>query len=662
MLADAAVVVHQAWSDGWRLPPSMTVSAWADEHRRLSSKSSAEPGPWRTSRAPYMRQPMDDLSSESAIEEVVIMAAAQTGKTEAGNNWIGYTIDINPGPGMMVQPTLDMAKRYSKQRIQPMIDETPRLSERIAPARSRDSGNTTLIKEFDGGFILLTGANSAAGLRSMPVRDLFLDEIDAYPLDVDEEGDPISLAERRQTTFWRKKRLKTSTPTTKGVSRIEVAYETTEQSRYFVPCPHCHEVQQLLWSQLRWPEGQPREAVYVCPHCGAEIVEHHKTWMLERGEWRATRPEHCDPRRRGYHINGLYSPLGWKSWGECAEEFLSANLAKERGDISLLRAWTNTVLAETWEEQGDKVDSSGLSKRAEAYALRVVPVGVLLVVAGVDVQGDRLVVQLLGLGVAEEAWVADWTVIRGDPALAETWEQLHELLQRQITREDGVTLRVRAAAIDSGGHHTHEVYQFTRKYARFHYLAVKGSSQAARPILGKPSDVDIDYKGARIKRGARVWPVGTDTAKTLIYGRLRLSMPGPAYVHFSHELEVEYYEELTSERLRTKYIKGRPYLEWVKPAGKRNEGLDTFVYALAAAVYCGVTRWKLVDWQQLAARILAKAPRVELAPEASAEVSEETPQIETTDQQPAPEPKPVNTTKPRPLTKARGGFANAWRR
>lgn len=660
MLASASAVVHQAWSDGWRLPPSMTVSAWADAFRRLSSKSSAEPGPWRTDRAPYMRAPMDDLSSESTVEEVIIMAAAQTGKTEAGNNWIGYTIDINPGPGMMVQPTLDMAKRYSKQRIQPMIDETPSLGERIAPARSRDSGNTTLIKEFDGGFILLTGANSAAGLRSMPVRDLFLDEIDAYPLDVDEEGDPISLAERRQTTFWRKKRLKTSTPTTKGVSRVESAYETTEQSRYFVPCPHCHEMQQLVWAQLRWPEGQPRAAVYVCPHCGAEVEEHHKTWMLERGEWRATKPENFDPRRRGYHISALYSPLGWKSWGECAEDFCLAKVAVERGDVSLMRAFVNTILAETWEEAGDKVDASGLSKRAEPYALRIVPVGVVLVVAGVDVQADRLVVQLLGLGEMEEAWVADWTVIRGDPALTETWGSLHELLQRHVMREDGVQLRVRAAAIDSGGHHTHEVYQFTRTHARHHYLAVKGSSQAARPILGKPSDVDVDYKGTRIKRGARVWPIGTDTAKTLIYGRLRLTAPGPGYVHFSHELEVDYYDELTSERLRTKYIKGRPYLEWVKPAGKRNEGLDTFVYALAAAVYCGVTRWKPHDWRQLAAKLARDAKPIELATD---QVSEETAgeEIVATDQ--APEPKPVNTTKQsRPMKKARGGFANAWRR
>lgn len=652
MLASATAVVHQAWSDGWRLPPSMTVSAWADAFRRLSSKSSAEPGPWRTDRAPYMRAPIDDLSSESTVEEVVIMAAAQTGKTEAGNNWIGYMIHINPGPGMMVQPTLDMAKRYSKQRIQPMIDETHELAERIAPARSRDSGNTTLIKEFSGGFILLTGANSASGLRSMPVRDLFLDEIDAYPLDVDEEGDPISLAERRQTTFWRKKRLKTSTPTTKGVSRIEAAYDTTERSRYFVPCPHCHEMQQLIWSQLRWPEGSPRAAVYVCPHCGCEVEEHHKTWMLERGEWRATKPEHFDPRRRGYHINALYSPLGWKSWGECAEDFCLAHAAVERGDVSLMRAFVNTVLAETWEEAGDKVDASGLSKRAEAYGLRVVPVGVLLVVAGVDVQADRLQVQLLGLGEMEEIWVADWHVIRGDPALAETWDELHEYLQRRIVREDGVQLRVSAAGIDSGGHHTHEVYQFTRRHANRHYLAVKGSSQAARPILGKPSDVDIDYKGEKIKRGARVWPIGTDTAKTLIYGRLRLEVPGPGYVHFSHELDVDYYDELTSERLRTKYIKGRPYLEWVKPAGKRNEGLDTFVYALAAAVYCGVTRWKPHDWRQRAARLAKTAP-------AQISVSEEThvEQIAATDQAPATEqPKPLPAPKQqRPHTKRRGG-------
>lgn len=617
----------------------MTVSEWADRFRVLTTKSSSEAGPWRTDRAPYMREPMDCLSYDSPCEEVVIIAATQTGKTEAGNNWIGSAIDLAPGPIMMVQPTIDMGKRYSKQRIQPMIDATARLRDKILPARSRDSGNTTLVKEFPGGFLLITGANSAAGLRSMPVRDLFLDEVDAYPHDVDGEGDPISLAERRQSTFWRRKRLKTSTPTTKGASRIESAFLATEQSYYHVPCPHCKELQKLSWSGVRWPHGKPEDACYVCAHCGAEIYEHQKSWMLHNGVWIAAVPENATERRRGFHISALYSPLGLKSWADCVMEFLQATQAKERGDVSLLKTFVNTVLAETWEEGGDRPDVAALSKRAEAYSLREVPAGVLVITAGVDVQGDRLQIHIVGWGADDESWICDWAVLYGDPAQAETWKALEAYLARPLAREDGATLKLSAVAIDSGGHHTHEVYQACRANRAKHWLAVKGSSMASRPILGKPTDVDINHKGAKLKKAAQVWSIGTDTAKALIYGRMKVAS-GPGCVHFSHDLEADYYAEVTSENLVTRYLKGRPRLEWVKPAGRRNEGLDTLVYALAAAVYCGLTRWKAPDWARLAKQLAPKEK-----PAALADKEEIT----------------LMTKRPIKIKRNAGSFVNRWR-
>jgi phage terminase large subunit GpA-like protein len=259
--------MSNAWREGFleglRPEQPLTVSEWADRYRKLSSKASAEPGPWRTDRTPYLREPMDCLSTESAVQRVVMMFAAQTGKTEAGSNWLGYVIDHAPGPMLCVQPTIEMAKRLSKQRLESMITETPVLSAKIAPARSRDSGNTMFSKEFSGGIMLMAGANSATGLRSAPCRYLFCDEVDAFPADVDGEGDPVSLAERRTTTFARRKILLTSTPTVKDFSRIEAEYERSDQRRFYVPCPSCGAMEWLKWGQLKWTDGRPKRAVSV---------------------------------------------------------------------------------------------------------------------------------------------------------------------------------------------------------------------------------------------------------------------------------------------------------------------------------------------------------------------------------------------------------------
>lgn len=284
---EGSAEIERAWREGLTPDPLLTVSEWSDRHRMLSSKASAEPGRWRTSRTPYLKAIMDCLSPTSPVERVVFMKAAQLGATEMGSNWIGYVIHHAPGPMMAVWPTVEMAKRNSKQRIDPLIEESSALAELIAPARSRDSGNTILAKEFRGGVLVMTGANSAVGLRSMPVRYLFLDEVDGYPLDVEGEGDAISLAEARTRTFARRKIFIVSTPTISGASAIEREYEASDQRRYFVPCPHCSHRQWLRFEQLRWDKGQPETAAYICESCDTAIAEHHKTWMLEHGEWRA---------------------------------------------------------------------------------------------------------------------------------------------------------------------------------------------------------------------------------------------------------------------------------------------------------------------------------------------------------------------------------------
>jgi phage terminase large subunit GpA-like protein len=285
---DGADAIERAWRDGLKPDPLLTVSQWADRYRVLSQRASSEPGRWRTERTPYLKEIMDCLSPSSPVQRVALMKGAQIGGTECGNCWVGYVIHQAPGPMMAVSPTVELAKRNSKQRIDPLIEESEVLRERVKERRSRDSGNTVLSKEFPGGVLILTGANSAVGLRSMPARYLFLDEVDGYPGDVEGEGDPILLAERRSATFQRRKILLVSTPKTKSLSRIEREYDASDQRRYFVPCPHCGERQTLELESLRWPEGRPREAEYACCQCGALIGERHKTWMLEQGEWRPT--------------------------------------------------------------------------------------------------------------------------------------------------------------------------------------------------------------------------------------------------------------------------------------------------------------------------------------------------------------------------------------
>ena len=599
MLLDAHMVVQEAF-ESFLPRPVLAVSEWADRYRWLSGKSASEPGPWRTERTPYLREIMDCLSTDSGVTEVVLWAGTQLGKSETCNNWIGYIIDHDPGPLMLVQPTLDLAKRYSKQRIASLIDSTPCLRGRVQPPRARDSGNTLLEKEFDGGILVIAGANSASGLRSMPARDLLFDEIDAYPLSIDDEGDPIAIAEKRQDTFARRKRLKTSTCTIKGESRIEQAYEASDRRRYFVPCPHCGHKQVLRWKNLQWLEGDPASARYACEECGVLIEETAKTEMLAGGEWRA---EFAVAPLRGYWINSLYSPLGWLSWEAIAREFLTAKAVLDAGDQSLMQVFVNTRLAETWELQGNRIAEADVQQRAEAYPLRSVPRGVLWLTAAVDVQGDRLELMILGWGRGEECWVLDYQKVFGDPAQEEVWSALDELLRLPLRNVFGLDLAIQATAIDHGGHHSVNVERFTRMRQGRYVMAVKGQSQAGKPIIGRPSERDATWRGKKIRGGAKVWPVGSDTGKYELFNRLSLTKPGPGYIHTSNELDDEFYQGLTAEQLTVRYVKGRPRREWTLKRGRRNEPLDLWVYAYAALASRGMHRRNLDDWERLAAKI-----------------------------------------------------------
>jgi phage terminase large subunit GpA-like protein len=558
---------------------------------------------------------MNELSSSSAVQRVVMMFAAQTGKTESGSNWLGYVIQHCPGPMLLVQPTVEMAKRLSKQRLESLINETPCLRERIAPARSRDSGNTLFAKEFPGGILVITGSNSASGLRSMPCRYLFLDEVDAFPADVDGEGDPVSLAERRTTTFARRKILLTSTPTVKGSSRIEAEYLRSDQRRFFVPCPSCGEMQWLKWPQMKWEKDQPDTARYECEHCKERFSEINKGRMLAAGEWRATAPG--DGKTAGFHLSGLYSPLGWLSWAELVDDFLRA-----KGDAPLLKTFINTRLAETWDEQtGTRIDAEGLLERVEPYERGVVPDGVLCLTAGVDVQDNRLAVSIWGYGKDEEAWLIEHTEIWGDPTRTEVWKQLDVLIEGEYPRADGKKFKVLAACVDSGGHCTAEVYSYCRTPRRGQMVvAIKGASTRGKPPIGRESKVDLNLKGRVLKRGASVYSVGTDTIKDSIFGRLRTNKePGPGYLHFGLAATQEYFEQLTAERKVTRFNRaGMPSSEYVKKSNARNEALDTCVYSVAALHLLYRRFDRRTIWDQLQARLEGKKPSVTSTQKAAA--------------------------------------------
>ena len=462
---------------GLQFESELTVSEWADSYRMLSGKASAEPGPWRTDRTPYLREIMDELSTTSNVQRVVLMAGAQLGKTEAGSNYLGYVVAHAGGPMLMVQPTVEMAKRLSKQRLESLISETPCLSEKIAPARSRDSGNTMFAKEWAGGMMILTGANSATGLRSAPCRHIFLDEVDAFPSDVDGEGDPVTLAERRSTTFSRRKIFMTSTPTVKDFSRIESEFLLSDQRRYFVPAPCCGTLQWLKWQQLKWESNDPSTVLYECEHCGERFSESHKTQILTAGRWIPTAAS--DGKTAGFHLSSLYSPLGWKSWEEIVDDFL-----RSKSDAPRLKTWVNTVLGETWEEDfASKVSADGLLARCEHYEPGVIPEGGLVVSVGVDVQDNRLAISTWAWGREEEGWLLDHQEVYGDPSRSELWKQLDEIVLREWEHASGGKLRPDVVAIDSGGHFTAEVYQYARERGRQGVIAIKGASQRNKPPI-----------------------------------------------------------------------------------------------------------------------------------------------------------------------------------
>jgi phage terminase large subunit GpA-like protein len=543
------------------LPPQkLTVSEWADQYRKLSSEASAEPGQWRTDRAPYQREIMDAMN-DPAVETIVMMTSSQVGKTEIHLNILGYYMDYDPSPILLLQPTLEMAEAFSKDRLAPMLRDTPALKNKVGDARAKNSGNTLLHKTFPGGHITMAGANSPASLASRPIRILLADEVDRYPVSAGTEGDPINLAAKRTTTFWNKKKVYVSTPTIKGSSRIEAEYDDSSMEQWCLPCPACGEYQPLQWGKIRF-EDVSMECEFCHDHFG-ELM-----WKAQPGQWIA-RKENIS--KRGFHLNELASP--WKRWEEIIEDFKEA---KCKG-AETLKVWINTALGESWEEQGDNADEDILVKRRERYGCQL-PEGVIVLTAGVDTQDDRLEVEVVGWGLGKESWGVDYKIFYGDPGQIAVWTLLDDYLNKQFYYADNSGLCISCTCIDSGGHYTTEVYQFVKAREHRRIFAIKGQGGLGIPLVGKATRTN--------RMRVALFSIGVDTGKEQLMSRLKIEFEGPGYCHFPIEGEKgydeTYFKGLTSEKRVTRYFKGRPKLEWIKRSGTRNEPLDLRNYATAA--------------------------------------------------------------------------------
>lgn len=593
----------------------------------MSKEASAEPGQWNTDRAPYQRE-IHDVLNDPHVETIVMMSSAQVGKTELLLNIIGYYIDYDPSPMLLLQPTLQMAEAFSKDRLAPMLRDTPALKNSVKDPRARDSGNTLLHKTFAGGHITMAGANSPASLASRPIRIFLADEVDRYPVSAGTEGDPLSLGGKRTTTFFNRKKVYTSTPTVKGASRIEDAYEKSDQRRYYVPCPHCGEKEPLKWKQIMWDKAEdgthlPKTARYVCEHCGSEWHDHQKiSQMRKGGEW-VSESEEVFRGTAGFHLNELYSP--WKKWYEVVQDFLEAQT-----DTELLKTWTNTSLGETWEEEGDQVEDTFLYSRREDYQADL-PDGVLVVTMGADVQEDRIECEVVGWGMGEESWNIDYRIFHGDTSSFAVWDEFAEFMDYEYDHENGNILNIAATAIDSG-YRTQLVYDFVKKMRNKgkRCFAVKGVSGAGRPLVAKSKG-----KGGSANRKVDLYTLGVDDAKMLIHSRLKISDVGAGYCHFPMDRDEEYFLQLTAEKLVTKYRRGFPYREWVKTR-TRNEAVDNRVYAYSSLKILNP------NWQAL---MLQQQPVKEEEPE----------KIEPETATKAH----IRRTRTNPLRK-KGGFVNRW--
>ncbi len=551
----------------FRPPPDLTISQWADNFRFLSVEASPEPGKWLTSRAEYQRDMMDAIKLS---ERVVIMTAAQVGKSELLLNTLGYFIHYDPCPILMLQPTIQMAEDFSKDRLAPMIRDTPVLTERVADPKSRTSGNTLLHKNFIGGHITLAGTNSPASLASRPIRVLLCDEVDRYPSSSGEEGDPLTLAIKRTSNFWNRRIVMVSTPTLKQTSRIEPAYELSTKEEWCVPCPKCGEYQPYAWEKLLYKEHT--EPVMRCAYCGAEFGE--SEWKAGAGKWIAR----AESNTRGFHLNAFASP--WVTWPEIAASYYEAYTVGEE----MLKVWTNTVLGESYENSEGVIEIEDINANGEDYpklqdGTLAVPNEVLLLTCGVDVQDDRLELEVVGWGMGNQTWGIEYRIIYGNPGGVDVWKELDGYLAKPFRKRTGEELIIACTCIDSAGHNTDSVYKFTKARTRRRIFPIVGRGSWGMPSVRKPS------RNNRYR--VPLFTLGVSTIKGTLHTRLKAKRGEGGYCHFPKDkstgYDEVYFAGLLSERMVIRRNRGRETVRWeLRDTKTRNEPLDCRVYAMGA--------------------------------------------------------------------------------
>jgi phage terminase large subunit GpA-like protein len=609
--ARAAEIVGSCLATYLAPPPRVSVWEWAAKFRHIAK--GPERGQWRNERTPYLVEPMECASSHSPYQKVVLMFATQMGKTEVLYNSVLQRIHTEPQDMMMVQPTLQDAQDHSSKRFLPTVLETPILDGLVATRKSRDESTSWRSRSIQGNFaVFFAGANSASSIASKPLGFGVADEVDLWPVDVDNQGPPLGLLEERMSNFPRRKLLVASTPSVKDASAIESLYLTSDRRKYFVPCTHCGEFQILVWGEnqeygIKWLKtaaGTPRPetAVYICRHCAAAIEEYSKTEMLAAGSWRADAPGAGMGKVAGFWINKLYSPQGWRSWSDLVEEWVGAIEAYRIGNNGPIKKFRNASLAETFKESGSGADHKDLAGRAEAYEMGVVPRRGLMLTMGTDTQPDRLEARVWAWGRGEESWLIARHIIPGDPNVEEgqpgsPWTELTRIRRTPVEHEGGTHMLIEATSIDTQGHNTDAVYKYCREHSYENVLAVRGDKDIGGPVLKRPKLIDVTWRGSTIKSGLKLWNLCVDTAKHIFYGRLKLSNAGSGYIHVPEAMKLtDEFEQMCSERLMPTISQGRRVMRWVLPSGKRNEALDCWNYAYAAACYLGIQNYREPGW------------------------------------------------------------------
>ena len=620
-LADGYELVLRAAIEAARPDPELLVDVWAEEFMILP-KSGPQPGPFRFDRSYPARRVHQVLSPSHPCKRVVAKVASQMFKTQTALNWIGALMHRRPRNILALEPTDTLVKRFSA-RVSTMIRNVPELRERAAAAKSRDSRNTVQAKDFLGDATLyMNTAGSAANLAEVSAPFIYVDEIDRLELNVDDEGDPVELAEARATQYANDcKFFYTSSPSVEGFSKIDDLFNMGTKEEYHVPCPDCGHLHPLVLDNFRFERdpdtGYMDRAWFVCPACFFEIDEHHKTTMLPDigagGEARWVAASTGDGETISFTLSAFYMPIGAITWLSLARQYARAKDRLARGDHEGMQVFYNTRLGLSYKNTESNTTAKQLQDRAEDYPPRVIPNEALVVTMATDTQDTRLEVQIEAWGPGMQHWVLDYIVLPGLPSDSpedpnSVWARLDEIRRTPLLHASGRAIMISADGIDAGGHHTQDVYNYGAARAHLGCTVLGGSPRPNRPIISNsPSKVDIDWGGTKRPGGVERWQVGTDVAKDHLFNRFHLT-EGAGAMRFHKHLPAEWFAGLVVEQPRTRYVKGRAVREWVKPNGARNEPLDLSVYNLATAYRLGLHKWSALDWQRLRDRLIPPTP------------------------------------------------------